>query len=262
MSTTPEVGAAASARVSSAVSAAYAGGAYLAFLVVLLYAVFFQAGVLVPRTVDGGGPAAGTSSAVVIDVLLLGLFAVQHSVMARPAFKHRLTKIVPKHVERSTYVLATTGVLALVFWQWRPIPTVLWRVDDQAAQAGLWALFAAGLDARCRDDVRDRPLRHVRATSGRPTPAWAGRERAGVSPSVASPAGSPSDDAGLLPSVPRRANHDRQPPAVRDPGLRLHPRRRPARRTRPRGGAPAVPRLRSGHAPVRPSTNRAASARW
>ncbi len=93
--------------------------------------MFFLAGVLVPRTVDGGGPASGTAAAVVIDVLLLALFAVQHSVMARPAVKLRLTKIVPKHLERSTYVLATAGVLALVFWQWRPIPTALWRVDDR-----------------------------------------------------------------------------------------------------------------------------------
>lgn len=144
MSTTTEVGPAAGARVSAAVSAAYAGGSYLASLVVFSYAVLFQAGVLVPRTVDAGGPVAGASAAVVIDVLLLALFAVQHSLMARPAFKHRLTKIVPRHLERSTFVLATTGALALLFWQWRPIPTVLWRVDHQAAQAALWALFASG----------------------------------------------------------------------------------------------------------------------
>lgn len=145
MSTTTEVGPAAGARVvSAAVSAAYAGGSYLASLVVFGYAVLFQAGVLVPRTVDAGGPVADTSAAVVIDVLLLALFGVQHSVMARPAFKHRLTKIVPRHLERSTFVLATTGALALLLWQWRPIPTVLWRVDDQAAQAALWALFASG----------------------------------------------------------------------------------------------------------------------
>jgi protein-S-isoprenylcysteine O-methyltransferase Ste14 len=123
---------------------AYAGGAYLAFLLVSAYAVLFLAGVLVPRTVDGGGPVAGAFAAVVIDVLLLGLFAVQHSVMARQAFKLRLTKVVPKHVERSTFVLATSGLLALVFWQWRPIPTMVWRVDDTAARTGLWALFAAG----------------------------------------------------------------------------------------------------------------------
>ena len=131
-------------RVSSAAAVAYAGGSYLVSLAVFLYAVFFMAGVLVPRTVDGGGPVSGTAAAVVVDVLLLALFAVQHSVMARPAVKLRLTKIVPKHVERSTFVLATSGVLALVFWQWRPIPTVVWRVDDTAAQTVLWALFAAG----------------------------------------------------------------------------------------------------------------------
>ena len=130
--------------MSSAVSAAYAGVAYLAFLVVVVYAVLFLAGVLVPRTVDGGGPATGVAVAVVIDVLLLGLFAVQHSVMARAAFKRRLTTVVPKHVERSTYVLATDVVLALMFWQWRPIPTVLWRVDDMTARTAVWALFAAG----------------------------------------------------------------------------------------------------------------------
>jgi protein-S-isoprenylcysteine O-methyltransferase Ste14 len=130
--------------VSSAISAVYAAGAYLAFVLVLLYAVFFQADVLVPRTVAEGGPDAGTFAAVVVDVLLLGLFAVQHSVMARPAFKRVLTRILPKHVERSTYVLATAGVLTLVFWQWRPIPAVLWHVDSLPAEAVLWALFAAG----------------------------------------------------------------------------------------------------------------------
>jgi len=123
---------------------AYAGVAYLAFLAVVVYAVLFLGGVLVPRTVDDGGPVAGTAVAAVIDVLLLGLFAVQHSVMARAAFKLRLTTVVPKHVERSTYVLATAVVLALTFWQWRPIPTVLWRADDGTARTALWALFVAG----------------------------------------------------------------------------------------------------------------------
>jgi protein-S-isoprenylcysteine O-methyltransferase Ste14 len=126
------------------VSAAYAGGAYLSFLVAFLYAVFFLADVLVPRTVDHGGRVTGTAAAAAIDVLLLGLFAGQHSVMARPAVKERLTTIMPKHVERSTYVLATSAVLALVFCQWRPIPTVLWRVDDLAAETVLWALFVGG----------------------------------------------------------------------------------------------------------------------
>ena len=149
MSTTSEATAsegraAAAAKVPSAFSAAYAGVAYLAFLVVVVYAVLFLAGVLVPRTVDSGGPVAGASVAIVIDVLLLALFAVQHSVMARATFKRRLTTVVPKHLERSTYVLAAAVVLGLVFWQWRPIPTVLWRVDDKTAHTALWVLFAAG----------------------------------------------------------------------------------------------------------------------
>jgi protein-S-isoprenylcysteine O-methyltransferase Ste14 len=144
VSGTSKVGAAAGARLSSAAWAAYAGGAYLAVLTAFVYAVLFQADVVVPRTVSDGGPVDSAPVAVVIDVLLLGLFAVQHSVMARPAFKRRLTTIVPKHVERSTYVLATAAVLALMFWQWRPLPTVLWQVDDPAARTVVWALFAAG----------------------------------------------------------------------------------------------------------------------
>lgn len=144
MSTTPNVSGAARTRVSAAVTSTYAGVAYLAFLAVFGYAVLFLAGVLVPRTVDGGGPVVGGVAAVVTDVLLLALFAVQHSVMARAGFKRRLTTIVPRHVERSTYVLATSCVLALVFWQWRPIPTVLWRADGAPGQALLWALFACG----------------------------------------------------------------------------------------------------------------------
>jgi methanethiol S-methyltransferase len=80
----------------------------------------------------------------VIDVLLLALFAVQHTAMARPAFKRRWTRIVPAHVERSTFVLAATAVLALVFWQWRPIPAVVWQVDAGPARFMLWAVFAAG----------------------------------------------------------------------------------------------------------------------
>jgi protein-S-isoprenylcysteine O-methyltransferase Ste14 len=144
VSTTQEVAAVLATKASSAVSAAYAGAAYLTFLLVLPYAVLFHANVLVPRTVDEGGPAAGTVAAVGLDVLLLGLFALQHSVMARPAVKRQLTRVVPRHLERSTFVLATTAVLALVFWQWRPVPTVLWRLDGEAARVAVWALFAAG----------------------------------------------------------------------------------------------------------------------
>jgi methanethiol S-methyltransferase len=125
-------------------SAAFAVVAYLAFVAVSAYAVAFLSGAGVPRTVDSGGPRAGTATAVAIDLLLLSLFAVQHSVMARPAFKRRWNRLVPQHVERSCYVLAASTVLALTFWQWRPIPAVMWHVQSAAPGAILWSLFGLG----------------------------------------------------------------------------------------------------------------------
>jgi protein-S-isoprenylcysteine O-methyltransferase Ste14 len=130
--------------VASVLSVLYGAGCYLAFVVVFVYGVAFTADVVVPRTVDHGGPETGTALAVTIDVALLMLFAIQHSVMARPAFKRRWTTVVPRHIERSTYVLAATAALALVFWQWRPIPVVVWDVPAPAARLLLWTLFAAG----------------------------------------------------------------------------------------------------------------------
>jgi protein-S-isoprenylcysteine O-methyltransferase Ste14 len=79
-----------------------------------------------------------------VDSLLLGLFAVQHSVMARPAFKRRWTRIVPQPVERSTYVLTASALLLLLFWQWRSMPTLVWDVKLTAARVVLWGLFWAG----------------------------------------------------------------------------------------------------------------------
>jgi len=142
--TTTVVASAARARRSSAASAAYAGFAYLTFLVASGYAVAFLADVGVPRTVDHGGPISAKPAAVAIDVLLLALFAVQHTVMARPQFKRWLTRSVPAHLERSSYVLATTLVFGLLFWQWRPIPTVAWHVSPAPARTALWVLYGAG----------------------------------------------------------------------------------------------------------------------
>lgn len=122
----------------------YGLAAYAACLGALLYLIGFSANVLVPRSVDRG--TAGTwVEALCIDVLLLSLFGVQHSVMARQAFKRVWTRIVPQTVERSTYVLTTSIVLALVFWQWRPIPTPLvWQSSSAAAAQLLWAIFWLG----------------------------------------------------------------------------------------------------------------------
>jgi protein-S-isoprenylcysteine O-methyltransferase Ste14 len=118
--------------------------AYVAFLAAFLYAVLFVEGLYVPRTLDAGGALGPAGQAAAIDLLLLGLFAVQHSVMARPAFKARWTRVVHPAIERSTFVLATSIVLALIFRFWRPIPAVVWDVDGAAAillRALSWAGF-------------------------------------------------------------------------------------------------------------------------
>ena len=103
--------------------------AYIVFLGAFLYAIGFVTGLWVPKTIDSG-PAASTVEAIVIDLLLMSLFAVQHSVMARPVFKRWWTQFVPASVERSTYVLLASLVLILLYWQWRPIPAVVWEITN------------------------------------------------------------------------------------------------------------------------------------
>ena len=122
---------------------AYGIVSYLVFFVTFLYAVGFVGDLRVPKSVDRG-LAAPLAAALPIDALLLGLFAVQHSVMARPGFKKWWTRFVPKPVERSTYVLLASLALALVFWQWRSVPDVVWSVEHPAGRGVLWALFALG----------------------------------------------------------------------------------------------------------------------
>jgi len=116
---------------------------YACFFATFLYAIGFVGGFGVPRSIDS--PAEGPLGiAVLIDVLLLTVFALQHSVMARPAFKRWWTRIVPEPAERSTYVLASSLALLLLFWQWRPIGGVVWRVEHPVLQAALYGIFAAG----------------------------------------------------------------------------------------------------------------------
>ena len=116
----------------SVIVGAYATTAYLLFLAVLAYSVGFFAGVAVPKGIDDGTHGA-TSAAVAVDLSLLAAFAVQHTVMARQSFKRVWLRVVPATPERSTYVLASSLLLALVFWLWRPVDGVVWRVEDRAA---------------------------------------------------------------------------------------------------------------------------------
>jgi methanethiol S-methyltransferase len=121
----------------------YSVVAYLIFFGTFLYAIGFIGNLAVPTTLDG--PAVGPFwLSLLINVGLLGLFAVQHSVMARPWFKKAWTKIVPTPVERSTYVLFSSLALILLFWQWRPLGGVIWSVEDPIGKAVLYGLFAFG----------------------------------------------------------------------------------------------------------------------
>jgi methanethiol S-methyltransferase len=123
--------------------AVYGVFCYVAFLGSFLYAIGFVGNLIVPRTIDSGLSAA-FPEALAIDLTLLGLFAVQHSVMARPGFKRVWTRIVPHSVERSTYVLFSSLLLALLCWYWRPIPGVVWDISTPWLSAVVSALFALG----------------------------------------------------------------------------------------------------------------------
>jgi protein-S-isoprenylcysteine O-methyltransferase Ste14 len=117
--------------------------AYSLFLATFLYAVAFVGDLPVPKTIDSGdaGPLA---PALLIDIILLGIFAIQHSVMARPAFKNWWTSFVPQPVERTTYVLLASLALVLLYWQWQPIQQSVWSITDPVGAAVAQAVFWCG----------------------------------------------------------------------------------------------------------------------
>jgi protein-S-isoprenylcysteine O-methyltransferase Ste14 len=125
------------------IALAYGLLSYAFFFVTFLYALGFVENLVVPKTIDSGAPAPVTE-ALIVNVLLMSLFAIQHSVMARRQFKVWWTKFVPKSIERSTYVLFASLALALLCWQWRPMPAVVWRVENAGVANSLIGLSLVG----------------------------------------------------------------------------------------------------------------------
>lgn len=136
----PEV---AGSRIFKFIAFLYGIAAYLVFFVTIVYAIGFVMGLVVPKTIDTG-PDTPTAEAVIINLLLMTLFAVQHSVMARQRFKAWWTQFVPTPVERSTYVLFASLSLLLLFWQWRPMPMIIWDVANPDLAVTLVTLSFAG----------------------------------------------------------------------------------------------------------------------
>ena len=124
-------------------TALYSVLAYILFLAVFLYLIGFVENVLVPKSIDSG-PSGDIAGSLLIDAGLVALFALQHSFMARPGFKRVWTRIVPEETERSTFVLLASLALALVCWQWRPLPQTVWSVADPIGSKALLAVSWSG----------------------------------------------------------------------------------------------------------------------
>jgi protein-S-isoprenylcysteine O-methyltransferase Ste14 len=121
----------------------YGIASYVVFFVTFLYAIGFVEDLVVPKTIDGGA-ATPTMAALIINLVLMSIFAIQHSVMARPQFKRWWTKFVPTSVERATYVLLASLALALLIWQWQPMPAVVWQIADPRLAIAVTTLSFVG----------------------------------------------------------------------------------------------------------------------
>jgi methanethiol S-methyltransferase len=122
---------------------AYGALSYVIFLATFLYSVGFVGNFGVPKGVDTGADKS-TFAAVLVDLSLLAVFALQHSIMARPAFKRWWTRIIPSAIERSTYVLASSLALILLYWQWRPLPQTIWEIANPFGRVLIWSIFWLG----------------------------------------------------------------------------------------------------------------------
>ena len=125
------------------ISTIYGITAYLTFLIAFFYAIGFVGNLYVPKSIDSG-KANPFFTALIVNILLLSIFAIQHSVMARPAFKKWLNSIINPAIERSTYVLLSSLTLFLIYWQWQPITTVVWKVENETMATILTGVFFFG----------------------------------------------------------------------------------------------------------------------
>ena len=243
--------------IRRAAALVYGTVCYAIFFVTFLYLIGWLTGLVVPVSIDSGTPGS-VPAAFAIDLALIALFGVQHSVMARPGFKQVLTRIVPKPIERATYVLASSIVLILLFAAWRPIPFAIWQAEGIAAialQAGALLGFGIVLYSTFLIDHFDLfGLRQVFL-------AWRGRpytEKRFVTPQTLPVHPSPAV-RGLDDLVLADAGADGRARAVRERDDGLHPDRHPLRGARPeRFAGRALPPVAGGHADVRPARAHAA----
>ncbi len=125
------------------ISFVYGVLAHLGFLVAFMYLIGFLGNFVVPKSIDSG-QAGPVGQALLINVILIAIFGIPHSVMARPGFKQWWTKVVPQHIERSTYVMISNLLVALLMWQWQPMVGVIWNVEHPVGASVLWGLFGIG----------------------------------------------------------------------------------------------------------------------